>query len=62
LNAQTDAWGRSKPTNKYWLDNKGRLTLNIDELVRGFLRGIEEFRNIADADIRARFNEYITAG
>ena len=39
------------------------LTLNIDELVRGFQRGIEEFRRLAttDPELRSRFMEYIVA-
>ena len=57
------AWGRKPNSNKYWLIYKGRLTLNIDELVRGFLRGIMEFRQLAtvDTDLQVRFMEYITA-
>jgi hypothetical protein len=37
--------------------------LNIDELVRGFHRGVAEFRRLADADadLRSRFLEYIVA-
>lgn len=57
------AWGRKPDLKKYWFYNKGRLTLNIDELVRGFHRGIVEFRRLADADteLRSRFIEYIVA-
>ena len=57
------AWGRNHDSNKYWFKNNGRLTLNIDELVRGFHRGIVEFRRLvtADADLRSRFIEYIVA-
>jgi len=55
------AWGRNPRRNKYWFNNRGRLTLNIDELVRGFQRGIVEFRRLAstDAELRSRFKEYI---
>ena len=55
------AWGRNPSSDKYWFNHRGRLTLNIDELVRGFRRGIEEFRRLADADgeLRARFMEFI---
>ncbi len=55
------AWGRNLGLNKYWFKYKGRLTLNIDELVRGFLRGIEEFRIRAatDVELHSRFMEYI---
>jgi hypothetical protein len=57
------AWGRNPHHNKYWFNHRGRLTLNIDELVRGFQRGIVEFRRLADADaeLRSRFMEYIVA-
>ena len=57
------AWGRNLNLNKYWFnDRKGKLTLNIDELVRGFLRGLKEFRRLADADtdLRSNFKKYIT--
>jgi hypothetical protein len=57
------AWGRNPGLYKYLFRNKGRLTLNIDELVRGFQRGIEKFRQLAaaDAELRTRFKEYIVA-
>lgn len=57
------AWGRDPRRNKYWLNHRGRLMLNIDEMVRGFQRGIEQFRRLADADseLRSRFMEYIVA-
>ncbi|MBU4233414.1 MAG: hypothetical protein KKF43_12920 [Proteobacteria bacterium] len=57
------AWGRNPGLNRYWFHNHGRLTLNIDELVRGFHRGIVEFRGLvaADAELRSRFLEYIVA-
>lgn len=57
------AWGRNRGSKKYWFTNRGRLTLNIDELVRGFHRGIVEFRKLAaaDADLRSRFMDYIVA-
>ena len=56
------SWGRKPDLNKYWFKYKNRLTLNIDELVRGFLRGIEEFRRQAarDEELRSRFIEYIS--
>lgn len=55
------AWGRNPSLNNYWFKNKGRLTLNIDEIVRGFQRGIEEFRKLeaTDTELRSRFMEYI---
>lgn len=57
------AWGRNLGRNKYWFHHRGRLTLNIDELVRGFQRGIVEFRGLvaADAELCSRFMEYIVA-
>ena len=57
------AWGRNYNSKKYWFTNKGRLALNIDELVRGFHRGIVEFRRLADldTDLRSRFMEYMVA-
>ena len=38
-------------------------SLNIDELVRGFQRGIVEFRRLvaADAELQSRFKEYIVS-
>lgn len=56
------AWGRYR-TNKYWYEWRSHITLNIDGLVRGFLRGIEEFRRLvaADADLRNHFKEYLFA-
>jgi hypothetical protein len=58
------AWGRHKSYHKYWFyDRHKRLTLNIDELVRGFHRGIAEFQRLADhdAELRSRFIESIFA-
>jgi hypothetical protein len=57
------AWGRRPSLQRYWYDYRGRLVLNIDELVRGFERGIEEFRRIVavDPDIRNHFGKYIVA-
>lgn len=57
------AWRRNVNSNNYWFMRRSRLTLNIDELVRGFIRGLAEFRNLvaADADLRTRFKDYIFA-
>ena len=57
------AWGRAHSYKKYWFTKKGRLTLNIDELVRGFDRGLLEFRrHVAnDSDLQTNFKTYITA-
>ncbi len=57
------AWGRNPRRNEYWWNYRGRLTLNIDELVRGFQRGIVEFRRLvhADPELRSQFKEYIVA-
>jgi hypothetical protein len=56
-------WGRSSRSNRYWRRSRGRLMLSIDGLVRGFQRGVVEFRRLADADpdLRSRFMEYIVA-
>lgn len=57
------AWGRRPALRKYWFQAGPLVALNIDELVRGFERGVGEFRNLvaADADLRTRFKEYILA-
>ncbi len=57
------AWGRKPSLNKYWFDTRSRLTLNIDEFVRGFERGLQEFRQrvATDPELRSRFKEYILA-
>jgi hypothetical protein len=57
------AWGRNPNVKKYWFKQKSQLVLNIDELVRGFQRGLLEFQRhvSADADLRSRFTEYIIA-
>jgi hypothetical protein len=57
------AWGRHRMLRKYWFTNRSKLTLNIDELVRGFERGVQEFKRqmVADPDLRSRFKEYISA-
>jgi len=55
------AWGRNPSSKKYWFVHRSRLTLNIDELVRGFERGIGVFRGLvaADDDLRTQFTEYL---
>ena len=57
------AWGRNRRSHRYWSHYKGRLTLNVDELFRGFQRGIMEFRRliVEDADLRSRLTESIVA-
>jgi len=57
------AWGRRPKLKEYWFQAGSRVALNIDELVRGFERGLEEFRRLveADADLRFKFREYILA-
>jgi hypothetical protein len=57
------AWGHKPDSKKYLFWHKGRLTLNIDEFVRGFERGLKEFRGLAEAelDLRINFKDYITA-
>lgn len=54
---------RRRPTLNEYLFYEGRyLALNVDELVRGFRRGVKEFRRLAKADIdlRINFKAYIT--
>lgn len=54
-------WGRNPRLHEYWIVKQGIITLNIDELVRGFKRGVEEFRRLveADQDLRVRFKDHI---
>jgi hypothetical protein len=54
-------WGWNRSSTKYWFEKNGRIGLNIDELVRGFHRGVEKFRIEADADddYRLKFKEYL---
>lgn len=57
------AWARSGPAGKYWFnDKKGRLVLNIDELVAGFKRGLNQFKYCAaaDSDLQDNFIGHIT--
>jgi hypothetical protein len=57
------AWGRKGPRGKYWFnDKKGRLVLNIDQLVAGFIRGTTKFKQLAatDPDLRGNFIAYTT--
>ncbi len=55
------SWGRHRSLKKYWFHHRSRLTLNIDELIRGFERGVTEFRRqmVLDPDLRSRFKDYI---
>ena len=55
------AWSRRPELKEYWFKGGSRVALNIDELVRGFERGLEEFRRLvkADPDLRTKFKEYI---
>ena len=54
-------WRRSRSTN-YWSHRNGWLTLNIDELVRGFQRGVKEFQSLAKRNpaLQSQFLEFIT--
>lgn len=56
-------WGRSGPAGQYWFIDGSQLTLNIDQLVSGFLDGVEKFKEIArkDTELRTKFLPYITA-
>jgi hypothetical protein len=55
-------WHRNVELKKYWFQSGGLTVLNIDELVRGFHRGLAEFRRLAKSDptLRSHFKEYIT--
>ena len=58
------AWKRGG-SGRYFLKDKHKTTdaiLNIDELVAGFERGIEKFKEcaVADPDLRINFIPYIT--
>ncbi len=54
-------WGRKPRLNEYWMRTQPNIVLNIDELVRGFKRGVQEFRRLveADDDLRVRFKDHI---
>jgi len=57
------AWSRKPKLKEYWFPAGSRIALNIDELVRGFEHGLEQFRRLAEADphLRTKFEEYILA-
>jgi hypothetical protein len=57
------AWGRRPRLQAYWWQHEDDWVLNIDELVRGFQRGMNQFRQIAQADpnLRRRFKDYLLA-
>ena len=54
------SWARSSG-QKYWIKSAPP-TLNIDRLVRGFMDGIDLFKQEAmkDTDLRANFVSYLT--
>jgi hypothetical protein len=56
-------WGRNEPLTKYWWYHRSTVTLNIDELVRGFRRGMLVFRHrvYADPDLASQFKEDLLA-
>ena len=55
------AWGWNRRSNKYWFESKGRIGLNVDELVRGFHRGLDKFRLEvnSDPDLQRHFERYL---
>jgi hypothetical protein len=57
------AWSRRPKLKEYWFQADSREALNVDELVRGFVRGIKEFRQVveADPDLRSNFQKYLLA-
>lgn len=58
------AWTRKPKSALYWLHQNGKVTLNIDALVKGFKHGVAEFTQQVklDPDLRTNFRKYITAG
>ena len=56
-------WGWNRYSNKYWFKKNGQHGLNIDELVRGFHRGVATFRleAVKDPDLRRKFMDYLMA-
>lgn len=58
---KNSAWTRSNST-RYWL-KYNPVTLNINGLVKGFYKGVEEFKKkaAADPDLRTTFKTYITS-
>ena len=59
--SKESAWTRSTSA-RYWL-KYDPVTLNVNGLVKGFYKGIEEFKRkaAADPDLRVKFKTYITA-
>lgn len=57
------AWHRKPKLKEYWIQPGSPVALNIDELVRGFKRGVQEFRQLVqgDAELRSKFKQYILA-
>lgn len=58
-----NSWSRFPGCQDYWYSVQPDLVLNIDELVRGFQRSMDRFKQIAqaDPDLRSRFKDYILA-
>lgn len=57
-------WGRfHPPPTRYWVDRRGHVVLNIDELAAGFERGLQAFEALArrEPDLRIQFGEYLEA-
>ena len=54
-------WGRKPRLNEYWMKTQPKMALNIDQLVRGFKRGVQEFKRLVEADdnLRVNFKGYI---
>ena|SRR5215203_220094 len=57
------AWGPYPDMRKYWRRTSPRVVLNIDELVRGYRRGVNEFCKLpaADPELRSRFKDFVSA-
>ena len=58
-----DGWSRRPNLKEYWFPANSRFALNVDELVRGFIRGVKEFQCVveADPDLRTNFQKYLLA-
>jgi hypothetical protein len=54
-------WGWNRHSKKYWFKRKGRVGLNIDQLVRGFHDGVLRFTHIVNADsaLKSDFADYL---
>jgi hypothetical protein len=56
-------WGWNRRSTNYWFRKNGLVGLNVDELVRGFNRGVGTFRQLltSDSDLKQNFAKYLRA-